>query len=545
MHRLASEEGSVTNPPIYIKEAPQTPDFMPGVPIYNILLFGPRRSGKSTFLEAIKTYADSSYQINYGALDAFRRADLQVESVETDFPEYRLHLKKPNSQLEALRDEADITSFFNPTPGITVETIKGDSKLPKSVLRIFDTLGLDDTDSHDEANVAKILSRLSNVESIHLVLIFISRHTALTSELQSTLKTYRNIFSAMGSLLAFVHTKIDLRDQYLKDENLWSHIEQKKGILGATMGRDIPHYLIDCELDEIRPAYLYLRQLKIRQTLLLAKFNVPVPMHNLQVTKTPRMTEIDNLVIQKSKCRLAEIEKATSPANPNICNVDSKIIKTRYDIREHEEYIRNHNTDDVELIHEAYFEQAWHLFSKRDEARLKAKHLDDTIDDIRVELSGVEIKKESGGKGFNYWSVRLIRKHYMNGTFHAKLYTTRHKKYRQELCEWDIKLDGAKTILEGLHRERKLLDSADIGDDATQVQRQQLSADQSRYWNIITRASRLALHLNLFKAIVEAGVYEGRPVDCVQKVIDFYSVYRPMESEEAILRPDESQPEAP
>ncbi|KAI7831654.1 hypothetical protein BC939DRAFT_146007 [Gamsiella multidivaricata] len=527
------------------------------MPTYNILLLGQTQAGKSTFVQAVRKYADPNCKIDYQTIgngNSSHTSEVQAYSIETQFPEYQLYDTSPHHPLSVMQyiQDSPMERELNIVDILGSPTLKEHRKKigrvddyelrldcsslrPTSVIHIFDTPGLNDTNGRDERNVAKTLSALSRSGAVHLVLILISRRVPLTPDLQDTLRTYSNIFSAMNGLIAFVHTNVDFKTQHPEDKDLMGYIDDRRADLARIMGRKIPHFLIDCDLEEERLACVYLRHRIIRYLLLLARFNVPVSLQNMQLCKTEKMNRVDELIAKENREKLAQIKKSCSEVDKAIRDIDFKANEIRYEIRELEEFIRNHDKEDVELIHEVHFEQNWVLFGSRHESELRSPDFEFSIDSISVYQFGIDVKEIRGGEGCKFWSVRLTRQSFHYGTYHAKLYTKRCNRHMQEIQERKGKLDSHRIDLERLLQDRNFLDNEDAGQCDIQAQRQQLAAESSRCLDMIARASRPTLHLNLFKAIAEAGVYEGTPAECVEKVSNFYSSYIPTAGEETPL----------
>ncbi|KAI1318903.1 hypothetical protein EDD11_005537 [Mortierella claussenii] len=511
-----------------------------------------------TLCRRIRKYVDPNCNIDHQAIghgNSSHTRDVQIESIETNFPDYCLYDTKPRYKFsfDALLSEdspeerkVDNSELLCPPTFMqykrNIDRIDGlvvredeTQRSTKCNINIYDTPGLDDTNGHDERHMAKLLSALLSTEAIHLVLITISRHTPMTPGLQAALMTYSKVFSAMGGLIAFVHTNVDFKTQHHQNTKLTNFLQERKDDLEKIMARNIPHFLIDCDLDEDRPIYLYLRQRTIRSLLLLTRLNVPVPLNKMQLCKTKRMTEIDDLIVSEYEKGLRNVEKESAQLEKSIINIDLSINEARYSIRELCERLNNDNTEDLEIIDERRLDEHWDLFAFRQEKVLEASNLKYIIDDIHVEQSGIEIKEIQGGVGKNHWSVKLIRQFFQHGTYHAKLYARRRQKRRLKINEDERKLEDSRKTLDALIEQRKTLDGVDSPEDATLTQRQQLLAKHNQCLNLITRASRPTLHLNLFKTIAEAGVYEGDIVQCVKRVAAFYSEYVPGEHEEASL----------
>ncbi|KAG0199130.1 hypothetical protein BGX28_007539 [Mortierella sp. GBA30] len=145
----------------------------------------------------------------------------------------------------------------------------------------------------------------------------------------------------MGSLMAFVHTNFEYKIQHFKYKKMVDFMTTRKDDLKLHMGRDIPHFLIDLDLDEERPVPAFLTPRVIRHILLLARLNIAVS-------------------------------------------------QARYEIRELEEYIKNHDTEDMELVYEEPYEQGWDLFSIREKKAMEFSDVHFIIDDIRVKSQAVD-----------------------------------------------------------------------------------------------------------------------------------------------------------
>ncbi|KAF8927559.1 hypothetical protein BGZ58_010309, partial [Dissophora ornata] len=260
---------------------------------------------------------------------------------------------------------------------------------------------------------------------------------------------------------------------------------------------------------------------------------------------------VDELIHKEQKKNLqgvqekieAVMKKMKNSANNVIADINSNVNATRYKIRELEEYIRNNDTEDLELIHEDRFHENWELFSFRQEIVLESPPLICIIDTIREDMTGIEMKERHGGESFSHWRVKMVRQFFQEGTYHAKLFTHRRRKHHEKIMEQRADLKVEMKELEVLIFKRDVAekaDEADMADEATKAERQQLEDDRSRCLDMIARASRPTLHLNLFKAIAEVGAYEGTFADCLDRVMKFYSTYIPAEGEEVPLEQDET-----
>ncbi|KAF9936270.1 hypothetical protein BGZ67_002492 [Mortierella alpina] len=517
---------------------------------YNILLLGQTQSGKTTFLEGIRKYVDPLCEIDTKAIGNGHKSttqDVYTKTVETDLAEYRLldmgtQLLNPmqyvvfQSQNNTAGREIDSAELFggedhhyrrlmHRMDDLRVHQ-KETSNEKRCRLRIFDTPGLDDTNGHDVTNIAKIVEALSSSQSVHLVLIMIAATTPLTPELRNTLRTYANIFSEMKGLMAFVHTKCDYRFQHSSNQQHRDFARDRMLDLEVTMGRRIPSFFVDCNLQEYLPAPTYLRQRSIHSILELAKFNVAVPLRRMQLCKTQKMTEVDRTILNQYNAKMEEISKQSSQTDQAITAKESEITAARYAIRELEEKLSTINTDKLELVYEERFEESWDILLRREEMEFKSPTLDYAIDHADELMHAVDVKEQAGGKGCRFWRVRIKRNFCRDGLYHVKLYVKRCNLNRDDIIAKEKELSRRQKDLEELMKEQQKLEGGDQhAGGGTLAGRKQLKAELSRCMDMISRASRQTLHLKLFKALAQNRVYEGDFSECVTKAADFYSKY--------------------
>ncbi|KAF9961508.1 hypothetical protein BGZ72_003346 [Mortierella alpina] len=545
---LASEQGDHGDPlryktPLQVNES--------SIPTYNVLLLGQTQSGKSSFLEAIRKYADPGHAIEEGLIGDGNQShtrDVCTKVVETTFPKYQLY----DSKGQEVRDDYIFHNDFgifkariNQTENLEVRGVES-CDIEKSHIRVFDTPGLEDTNGQDERNVAKILTALKNSGSIHLVLIMISRWGPLTLGQRNALKIYSEVFSPMKDLMAFVHTKCKFETQHFGDSKLPQFIESRKADLKKIMDRDLQHFFIECDFDDDKPTTLFLRQRIIRHILLKAIFNLPVPTDRMQLTKTPKMRDVDDLILRVYGDKLRRNEEMCEHTDRAIVELDTKITDAVFEIRELEEYLKNFDTDDLELIDEKKHDQEWSIFAWRPQGVLEVRDLDFSIDCIREDKDEhTTVTDISGGEGQTFWRVCLMSDFFQQGRYHAKLYVKRRNRYRSKINECRTDLAMWKQTLQTRQARRAELDGPSLGDGAGLAKRQELQRQRGAWLNMIKRASRPTLHFNLFKVIAEAGVYEGPSSQCMQRAAEFYQTYVPSEDEEVLLEQDEMQQREP
>lgn len=521
------------------------------IPTYNILLLGQTQSGKSSFLEAIRKYVDSEHEIEEDLIGDGSKShtkDVRTEVVETTFPKYQLY----DSEGQEIQDDYIFVNDFktykrriNQTENLEVRGVdSGD--VERSRICVIDTPGLEDTNGHDERNVAKILTALKDSGDIHLVLIMISRWAPLTEGQKRTLRTYSEVFSPTKDLMAFVHTKCKFETQHFGDRKLPPFIESRKADLKDIMDRDMQHFFIECDFDDDKPTIIFLRQRIIRHILLKAKFNLPVPTVKMQLNKTPKMRDVDDLILKVYGEKLKRNEEMCEHTNRAIWELDTRITDALYEIRELEEYLHNFDTKDLELIDEKKHDQEWSILSWRPTAALEVLDLGFPIDFIRVDKDEhTTVTETQGGVGHKFWRVRLTSDFFQQGRYHAKLYVERGNKHRAEIHKRRTALSTWKQTLKDRQARRAELDGPSSGDGVDLARRQELQRQRGVWLNLIKRASRPTLHINLFKSIAEAGVYEGPSSLCMERAAAFYKTYVPSEDEEVILEEDEMQQREP
>ncbi|CAO3570339.1 unnamed protein product [Mortierella alpina] len=534
-----------------------------GLRTYNILLLGQTQSGKTTFLEGIRRYVDPLCVIDTKAIGNGHSSTTQgvySKTVETDLAEYRLLDMATQSALNPMQ-----YVFFQPqdnTAGREIDSAelfggdalhyqrlisrlddlrvlqKGTSGEKRCRLCILDTPGLDDTDGRDVNNVAKIVEVLSSSRSVHLVLIMIASTTPLTPELRGTLRTYANIFSEMKGLMAFVHTKCDYRFQHSSDQQHRDFKRDRILDLEVTMGRRIPSFFIDCNLKEYLPAPTYLRQRSIRSILQLAKFNVPVSLRRMQLCKTQKMADVDQIILDQYQAQLEAILKEASRTDQAITAKEREITAVQYAIRELEENLSTINTDHLELVYEERFDEGWDIWGQREEVEFQSPTLDYAIDHMELLEHAIGVKEQVGGVGCRSLRVRFKRNFCRDGLYHVKLYVKRCNMNSREITVKQCELSRCQSSLaELVEEQQRLLDGGEQhAEGGILASRKQLKTQLNQYMDMISRASRHTLHLKLFKALADADVYKGDFSECVRKAAAFYLKYVPGEGDEVPLR---------
>ncbi|KAG9323724.1 hypothetical protein KVV02_006447 [Mortierella alpina] len=508
--------------------------------VYNIILLGQTQAGKSTFLEGIKRYVNPRCVIDYAAIGNGGRShtkDVREVRLATCFPEYSV-LNTASMQavdVEELHQQCSESRFRRRLDRTRDRAVRQkDSALNfNSIIHIFDTPGLDDTNGNDERNVANIFTALLEAEAteLHLVLIILSRHTPMTRSLQDALRTYRDIFSAMKGLWAVVYTKTRDYDRIEPDNNLASFLKERTKKLEEIMQQEnIPCHPIDCDLNETRPIHVYYRQQTIRKILLLAPFNKPVSLNRIQLCKTPKMIDIDKIILERFNERQSQLKNI-------VTEYDYSILEAQYKIRELDMALEDLDTDRPELIHQVSFDRNWRLWNLitwREEVAFTCPKIDHTIDSLLTEDWGVNIKACGGGIGSSHWSVKITPQRLRSGHYRAQLFVKRCNKYKNEIAAAKSQLTQWKATLEDRRLMRLRLKGMEMGKPGSKntLSETGLIREQSHCMDMIARALRPDLNLSLFRAMAIGGVFEGSTADCVRKLELFYrtTMFRPSDS---------------
>ncbi|KAF9586462.1 hypothetical protein BGW38_004539 [Lunasporangiospora selenospora] len=545
---------------------------------FNILVIGPSQSGKSTLIEAIREYLDPNREIDHSKIGNGSESCTK-EVIENEFashiPKYELINAGAPSQTTT---ESTQNSLGTAGAVVDIKRLQGASNwhLYKNALRkydlrirsceqnpraeykfrIFDTPGLEDTDGHDVRNVAKILNVLSAVNEIHLILITIAHGTPLTQGVQNALKDYCSIFSEMNGLFTFVHTKVSYEKLHPGSQKYYGDLTTRMDKLDSIMGQPVRHIAIDSDFDEDRPLCIYMRREAIREILSLTNLNVPVAASQMRLIKTKRMREVDSIVIKEQEAHSREIRwqllevrskrdisrtQVEAAKTREISALKIKIDEARFEYREKQVELNGFDTDTLEFLFERSSQESRTILdffpSRRPRVPLEVARLEFQIDDIREERNGYDIVHSEGGEGSNFWKVVIERKVFRQGDYRAKFYAKRCNRQQAKVTELKAEVERRKETVQKLYKNVEVLEnSVEVKDDDEIVsEKKNLESQLRSCQEILTRAKRTSLHFNLFKAVAEAGVYEGEATKCAEKVAAFYENYTPALGEEVLL----------
>ncbi|KAG0215783.1 hypothetical protein BGX28_008093 [Mortierella sp. GBA30] len=496
------------------------------VPKYNILLIGDAQSGKSTLLQAFLRYQDPRRRVDTGAIGTGNQAhtkEVQVTSIDTDFPRYHLYdtgneNEKPTDGLTkrlcrqakqwfvttSTESRVDVAKRFaearlDHCSGMLTKREAPNDELCR--LNVIDTPGFKEIDHRDDTDLKSLLSKLSELGTIHLVLIVISRDAPISPRVQAALRCYSTVFSAMRVIMAFVHTHVENHDRHTSCSTLNRFMEARSKQLRDVMDCELPNYFIDCNLDDHNPVHVYIRQNTIHNILSTVKFNNPMSILSILLGKTERMHAIDNLSIEGYHSWIVERKKQFDDKVYHLLRINE--IKHR--IREANEHVRMLETGDVAFVGAFKQDLAWKLFPDS-KMRMTIVVEDLASDEIEYRtIHGIQdilVKKKIDQQGDSRkitFCVTLEGESYPSGVCPVKLISRdRSKEIKVKLRELE-ELNNELNSLEERHHTPGPVSSVSMYDIEQHNQR----------LNELAQASRKTLPWVRFKELIDTGAYVG------------------------------------
>ncbi|KAF9351617.1 hypothetical protein BGX26_010420 [Mortierella sp. AD094] len=435
----------------------------PGI---SILLLGEIQSEKSTFMEYVKKYADPDYTINLSNIGD------SVSSCAEDVIRSTVYTNLPIAKLQYR---------FN----------------------LFDTPDLNDTRGRDEEHIGSIYKALRDAGNIHLVLVTIGK-APFSPGFQAVIKCYFDMFPEFHGLVAFVHTHFDYKDLHPKREEVYSHLTAKKGILNGMMGRSTcQHFEIDCDIKSTRPIRIGITQNIIQKILSLAPFNQPVATDRFLILKSPKMKDIDNILVEKYRAIL-DAQRATLNFKDaaqgailrELYEMETKLNALHSEERDLEEYIKKYDTDDLVMIHESTSNESWRLFQLNKDRRMEFPNQEHIIHKKNIFSENVEICEEQ-------------RRGYGIAMLHVKLYTTRSSIYSNKISEHESQLVHLRSTLQGVEKEHFQYSSEHQSEMADIQKLVELNA---LYTRLISLLSSDRLSPEVFQHLIDAKAYSHAPL---------------------------------
>lgn len=513
------------------------------VKAFNILVLGETQSGKSTLLEALKLYADPTYEINssrIGSGNVSLTTEVRQESIYTRLPEYlvkkvdRSHRSEVQSKVknpvyydvfikedkDIYEDELNVRRGYQPP-------VQGDSWSSDELkFNIIDTPGLNDTKDQDVDHVFKIISELGG-QSLDLVLVTVSRG-AFTQGLQQVLRSYMDLFPQLGDIMAFVHTRVDYLELHPDMTNFQSYMNEKVATLSAIMGRpSFPHFLIDCDFETTKPVRKCITNNTLRRILRLAVENKPVViLHSKTLNKTPKMKEIDRIIKNQVQAVIQAIEKTLEFNDKDEGVLLQGVYIRATEINELQAKISilqdlqtSYQTDELVLLYEERLndiQRPWDM-GVYYETRYAGEH---TIDDAVVWCENFAFYGLVGKQLSGSWQGTFEKKTQdRNGYFHVKLYAKKSSRFKAEIDVIATEIADLEVQLQRKLEERALQPKEALSKIQSFVDA------HNRHMEVIRLASADTLHHDLFVALVMARAFAGPTNESSERVAAVYRVF--------------------
>ncbi|KAG0223135.1 hypothetical protein B0O80DRAFT_141169 [Mortierella sp. GBAus27b] len=472
--------------------------------VYNILLLGPTQSGKSSFLESVKKYADPTYQVDDSLIGhgvSSCTQDVREDVVTTTLPDCKLYNKDNNVEFDLSRflreknmrefkrllvDDDDLELRSEHVPGS--DTVR---------FRFFDTPGLDDTNGDDIQNIGKTFSALIKTKEFHMILILGSCTVPLLPSQKGVYRAYFRLLEELRGIITVVHTRVPSIERHPGNTEFEPGLSERSRFFDEVMGREVPAKRIDCNFSETGPVHNYLVRRTIREVLVSARETTSVFIDRTYVHKALTMIPVDKIVHRRCKDKLDEI---SSRFELEISRIEKEIEETRAEIKYNEELLHQHDTDDPEEIYKNDFNEEWSLFRWPKEIVFQYPEQELTIDNIDLEEQSTYLLDQSGGKGHKKWEVRFKRRFFQDGYFHVVLSVARRKKYCKEIEGWAGKLETLKKLRE---TQTNVLDG----------KIKELRMMRVAYSRLVEQTSRETLPLQKFIELANAGIYQGSDIE--------------------------------
>ncbi|KAG0229035.1 hypothetical protein BGX31_006349 [Mortierella sp. GBA43] len=495
-------------------------------PTYNIILFGPTQAGKSTFLEGVKKYANPSYVLNrdrVGLGNKSKTTEIFEEVVETTLPVYKLYDKdNDNREIDvySIKDEKALKKLFvrdDDELDLKLEEVPG-SKTVR--FRFIDTPGLDDTDGNDVKHFAKIISGLTQAQEFHLVILMDSHHVPFVQSQKDALGTYFHVLEELKSMVLIVHTHVpNLHHRVGSNQRFDTKLSERAKYFCDVIGRQVPTKRIDCDLDEIELAQIYLTRNMIREILQTAVNQAPVSVRKTHIPKFPVMATVDTIVHQRCQVKIDSINKTCdtlreiNAANQKLNQLNPKIEQCRKDIRLRNDRIREHDTrDKIQLFHQNFNRSAngWHdVFGGANGLhRMEFHRQEHTIEHVDVGKGGIEWANQEGGVGQQWWKVTFKRKPFERGRYDVTLYTFKRTKHKNDIAQWTAEKNGMNKTLDEMSGERDKLLVTSRQNPGTKESVEQLTSKAEKYRNLANHTCAKTITMDMFQELAHANVYQ-------------------------------------
>ncbi|GJJ78106.1 hypothetical protein EMPS_10465 [Entomortierella parvispora] len=515
--------------------------------VCNVLILGETQAGKSTFVQAVKQYANPSHKIEKDTIgngNVSMTKDVHISCVDMNYPLHEVLLETPPNpgnpteppSYSVVNIDALMEENMNDWEGYETSLDCRSNKtlhrcdVPEGEamhhIHLFDTPGLNDTNGDDEVHIASIIKSLQDVGGIHLVLVIVG-DGPFTEGSQSALKSYMEVFPKFQGIVTFVHTKFDYAKLHPLRKDKLESMNERKDILNSIMGRgSCRHIVIDCDFETTKPIRRYITLNTIRQILLQARTNLPVFMDAERVFKTSKMKTVDRIIYNKYRATLDAGNRTLESKNTlqghalqDIAVLNTAINTIEATIVRELAYTKAVCTTEPVLIDEQAFPGVWRAIDwfRRKTLTFPAqaypiRYLVITNDNMKIE--GIR-----GGLGFNFCEIDFKRDAYRNGLLTAKYYTMSLERYKDDISRARERLDAAvrdrPMILQDLN-DYKETNSSLLQEIKVLQQTSKLGTDMT------AKAEEPSVSIARFLALVSSGVYSK---DHAEAAIEIEKIY--------------------
>ncbi|KAI9238958.1 MAG: hypothetical protein BYD32DRAFT_412409 [Podila humilis] len=509
------------------------------VPAYNVLVLGETQSGKSTLIQSIRKYADTSIDIDTTALGTGFLSHTQkvnITSISTDLPECSVVDKSGTniiySKFIKMPDGNDFEDALNMRHGL--ETTKGRPRLSMSTkFNIIDTPGLNSTGRDDEQNVQSIFNALNTISTIHLILITISLGP-FTRGLNDAIKTYVDLISGFPGTIAFVNTHFDYKYFHPTRAQISHAIDHRTERLRRIIGETMIHsFKIDCNISSRRPIRNCITQNTILEILELATLSQPGHLPRSFLAKTRKMRDIDSILRPQFELALADFERTTLLQGPNerelladvlLCNTRIHKLKTK--IKALDEVFVRQEVPQLEIQYNERVDMQHMVIDQKRTVEIchqetLVQHVPIQRDQLhhQVQVAG-ECGRGGDGGPRSSWQIDSGLMPAFRCHIQVKIHTTMLNKCRADIEEnrkqhWVLQRKMERAIRRrdknAHHREKWSQGVMDaIDDHAEKLQVLEVLASEF-------------LMPEVFKALINAEAYVGDTAQCIKKVQKVYA----------------------
>ncbi|KAF9278115.1 hypothetical protein BGZ74_003170 [Mortierella antarctica] len=526
-----------------------TSDYIEPPPAYNVLVLGETQSGKSTLIQYMKKYADSTKAIDSSAIgNSIHSHTMDVIStpITTDLPEYHV-IKECGSKFnygEHMMGE-DACDYEESLECNNLRLEKGNSRLGKKVrFNLIDTPGLNTSEGDDETHILKIFDALIEAKTIHLLLITISCRPP-NQEFKDVIQAYADMFHGFKGIIAFVHTSFCYKNLHPTRNQACQAVVLRMQSLHEIMGREsFPHFKIDCHVHKQATRDCITRN-TIQNILELARLNHPVDMLHTTINKTPRMKTIDSIlqdkVVAMYECMLKTLRfKDGEQADllKAIYGRETEVHKLEAQIKALDEYLSHHDVELLELLHEDRREME---YAKGGEgAKVSIRYPKDGKSEFPIaranyHCQGVKVlskDKEMNGKGpRTSWKANVERTSSDHSVLHVRIYSTKAHVYQAEIQKKSQKRAALRGQLQAAlqHRGDHIRDN-----ESNEKSIKQLVDNLNEVIQVLRQVHHQSLSPDTFKDLLGARAFDGDIDACAKKVQKVYI------AQEAKLRPEVS-----